>query len=149
MQTCNCIPRTPPLIGQRNRYLLAFLQTIKKWESCFWICTHHLHFINVLTIASRNDRLPLRIHIDSGSIAKAISTASPIPKYWENEVKETLDKDTLLGVLGKTTVGVLSTWVHRMVMVAKAGGSCRRVVDLSLLHKYCIRETHHIRPPFI
>ena len=60
-----------------------------------------------------------------------------------------MDRDIRLGVLGKTPVGVPSTWVHRMVVVAKADGSCRRVVDLSPLNKYCVRETHHVKPPFI
>jgi len=36
-----------------------------------------------------------------------------------------------------------------MVVVAKADGSCRRIVDLSLLIKYCVRETHHVKPPLI
>ena len=76
---------------------------------------------------------PLKTHTDPDAIPKAISTASPIPKHWEKEVKETLDRDTRLGVLGKTPVGVPSTWVHRMVVVAKADGSYRRVVVLSHL----------------
>ena len=91
---------------------------------------------------------PLKIHIKPDAIPKAISTASPIPKHGENEVKETLDRDIRLGVLGKTPVGVPSTWVHRMVVVAKADGSCRRVVDLSPLNKYCVRETHHVKQGF-
>ena len=48
-----------------------------------------------------------------------------------------------------TPVGVPSTWVHHMVVVAKADGTCRRVVNLSPLNKYCVRETHHVKPPFI
>ena len=36
-----------------------------------------------------------------------------------------------------------------MVVVVKADGSCRRVVDLSHLNKYGVRETHHVQPPFI
>ena len=47
-----------------------------------------------------------------------------------------MDRDIRLGVLGKTPVGIPSTWVHCIVVVAKADGSCRRVV-------------HHVKPPFI
>ena len=93
--------------------------------------------------------LPLKIYIDPDDIPRTISTAARIPKHWEKKEKKTLDRDTRLGVLGKTPVGVPSTWVHRMVVVAKADGSCRRVVDLSPLNKYCVRETHHVKPPFI
>ena len=92
----------------------------------------------------------LKIHIDSDAIPKAKSTASLIPKHWEKEVKETLDRDTRLGVLGKTPIGAPSTWVHRIVnVVAKADGICRKVVDHSPLNKHCVRETHHVKPPFI
>ena len=76
--------------------------------------------------------LPLKVHIDLDAIPKAISTFSPILKHWENELKEILDRDTRLDVLGKTPVDVPSSWVHRMVVVAKADGSCRRVDDPSL-----------------
>ena len=68
--------------------------------------------------------LPLKIHIDPDAIPKAKSIASLIPKRWENEVKETLDRDTRLGVFCKTPVGVLYTWVHCMVVVANAVKSC-------------------------
>ncbi len=78
---------------------------------------------------------PLKTHFDPDAIPKAISTAFPISKYWENEVKETLGRNTRLVVLGKTPVGVPSTWVQRMVVVAKVDGSCRKVVDLSPLKK--------------
>ena len=43
--------------------------------------------------------------------------------YWSLELR----------MLGKTPVGVPSTWVHHMVVVAKADGGWRRVVDLSSL----------------
>ena len=36
----------------------------------------------------------LKIHIDPDSIPKVISIAPQIPKHWENEVKEALDRDT-------------------------------------------------------
>ena len=64
-------------------------------------------------------------------------------------MKETLDGDPQLGVLGKSRSGVPSTWVHRMIVVARADSSCRRVVDLSPLSKFCVREPQHVKPPCI
>ena len=150
LQTCDCIPRTPPPDRPKElpfACIPANNQKMREWllnryaSSTFNKCTHQL--------LPEMTGPPLKIHIDPDAIPKAISTASPIPKHWEKAVKETLDRDTRLGVLGKTPVGVPSTWVHRMVVVAKADGSCRRVVDLSPLNKYCVRETHHVKPPFI
>ena len=92
---------------------------------------------------------PLKIHIVSDFIPKAISTNSQIPKLWKNEVKETLNRNTRLGVLGKTPVGVPSFWVHRMVVVAKTDSRHRIFLDLSPLNKCCVRETHRIKRPFI
>ena len=55
--------------------------------------------------ASRNYRCSLKIHYDSDAIPKAISIAPPTTNNYENEVKETLDRDIRLDVLGKITVG--------------------------------------------
>ena len=149
MQTCDCVPRTPPPDRPKElpfTCIPANNQKMREWllnryaASTFNKCTHQL--------LPEMTGPPLKIHIKPDAIPKAISTASPIPKHGENEVKETLDRDIRLGVLGKTPVGVPSTWVHRMVVVAKADGSCRRVVDLSPLNKYCVRETHHVKQGF-
>ena len=35
-----------------------------------------------------------------------------------------------------------------MVLVRKTDGSPRRTVDLSPLNAHCLRETHHVKPPF-
>ena len=63
-------------------------------------------------------------------------------------MKETLDRDTRLEVLGKTPIGVASTKVHRMVVVNKDDGNCRRVVDLSPLNKFCVQEIQHVKHSF-
>ena len=47
--------------------------------------------------------------------------------------------------VSNTPISVPSTWVHRMVVVVKADGRCRRVVDRSPLNTFCIRETHHVK----
>ena len=80
--------------------------------STFNNCTHQ--FLPEMTC------LPLKIYIDPDDIPRTISTAARIPKHWEKKEKKTLDRDTRLGVLGKTPVGVPSTLVHRVVVVAKS-----------------------------
>ena len=35
-----------------------------------------------------------------------------------------------------------------MVIARKANGKPRRVVDMSPINKVCLRETHHVKPPF-
>lgn len=148
--TCGCVPRTLPP-GRPDRLPFPCVpennHRMKEWlleqysSSTFNKCTHQL--------LPEMTGPPLKIHMDPEAIPHAISTAAPIPKHWEKEVKEKLDTDVRLGVLGKTPIGVPSTWVHRMIVVAKADGSSRRAVDLSPLNKFCVRETHHVKPPFI
>ena len=45
-------------------------------------------------------------------------------------------------------MGEPSEWCHRMIIVRKPDGKPRRTVDLSPLNKHCLRETHHVQPPF-
>ena len=101
---------------------------MRKWilnwytVSIFNKCTHQL--LPEMTGPS------LKIYIDPDAIPRSICTAALNPNYWEREVKETLDRDARLGVPGKTPIGVPSAWVHHMVVVVIADGSCRRVVDV-------------------
>ena len=129
LQTCDYVPRALP--PDRPKELLFGClpsnnqkmrdQLLNRYSSStFNKCTHQL--LPEMTGS------PLKIHIDSEAIPKAISSASPIQKHQKSEIKETLDRDTRLGELGKTPVGVPSTLVRRMVVVAKADGSCRKVV---------------------
>ncbi len=53
-----------------------------------------------------------------------------------------------MGVLEKVPYGEPSKCCHRMVVTRKANGSPRRTVDMSSLSKHCLRETHHVQPPF-
>ena len=66
----------------------------------------------------------------------------------QEEVKRQLDEDIGLGVLEKVPYGEPSIWCHRMVLVRKPDGSPRRTIDLSTLNRHCLRETHHVKPPF-
>ena len=118
-----------------------------------WILNWYAMFTfnNLLTyqLLPEMTGLSLKIHIDPDAIPRSICTAAPNPNNWEREVKQTLDRDARLGVPGKTPIGVPSAWVHRMVVVSKADGSCRRVVDVSLLNKFFVRKTHHVKPSFV
>jgi len=59
-----------------------------------------------------------------------------------------LDADVAMGVIEEVPIGEPSEWCHRMVLARKADGSPRRTVNLSPLNAHCLRETHHIKPPF-
>ena len=76
------------------------------------------------------------------------SEESTIELHWQEDVKKQLNDDVSLGVLEKVPIGEPSSWCHRMVITPKADGSPCRTVDLSPLNSYCLRETHHVQPPF-
>lgn len=91
---------------------------------------------------------PLRLNIDPGAKPATVHKAASVPLHWENKVKEHLDCDVRLGVLEKVPVGTPDTWCHRMVIVGKANGEPRRVVDLQPLNQHATRETHHTKSPY-
>ena len=91
---------------------------------------------------------PHKIHLQPGAVPHVRHTPIPVSKHWEAEVKAQLDEDVRRGVLEKVPAGEPSVWCAQMVVVPKANGQPRRVVDLQELSKWCQRETHHTRPPF-
>ena len=91
---------------------------------------------------------PHKIHLEPGAVPHVRHTPIPISKHWEAEIKAQLDEDVQRGVLEKVPAGEPSVWCAQMVVVPKANGQPRRVVDLQELSKWCKRETHHTRPPF-
>ena len=113
------------LTGMKNELQLTCIpannQRMREWRlnwypvSAFNKCTHLL--------LSETTGPPLKIHIDPDAIPRAISIAAAIPKHCVKELKQTLDRDTRLGVLGKTPTRVTSTWVDHMVLFAKVNGS--------------------------
>ena len=88
------------------------------------------------------------LHVDDTAVPYAANTPAPVPLHWQNAVKEQLDNDVAMGVLEKVPIGEPSKWCHRMVITPKSDGSPRRTVDLSPLNCFCLRETHHVQPPF-
>ncbi len=67
--------------------------------------------------------------------------AAAVPVHWEKV-------DIRLGVLEKVPIGTPDTWCHRMVIVGKANGQPRRVVDFQPLNAHATRETHHTKSPY-
>ena len=146
---CGCLPRSLP---PKKPDKLPFPCTpdnnekMKKWlierysASTFNKCPHQ--------------QLPgmtgpeIRIHVDPSATPVAVQTPAMVPAHWYDEVKRGIDRDLALGVLERVPMGECPTWIHRMVVRAKEDGSCRRTIDLSPLNKFCMRETHHVRPPF-
>ena len=54
----------------------------------------------------------------------------------------------MLGVIEKVSPNTPVTWCHRTFWTSKPDGCPRRVVDLQNLTKFCVRDTHHVVPPF-
>ena len=90
----------------------------------------------------------IRLHINPNATPSAIYKPIPVPLHWQKEVEQQIKDDVSLGVLEEVPMGEASQWCHRMVLARKADGTPRRTVDLSPLNKYCLRETHHVQPPF-
>ncbi len=90
---------------------------------------------------------PVEMHVDPGATPKACHTPANIPLHWQQRVHEDLLQDEALGVIERVPYGEPVTWCHRMVVTRKHDGSPRRTVDLSLLNKYCQRETFAMESP--
>ena len=52
----------------------------------------------------------------------AVHKPIPVPLHWQQEVKESIDRDVKLGVLEAVPVGEPVTWCHRMVTARKKNG---------------------------
>ena len=90
----------------------------------------------------------LKFHIKPSAKFKVAHTPSTVALHDQEEVKAQLDADVDLGVLENVPYNEPSVCCHRMHIVRKADGSPRRVVDMSALNEHCLRETHHVKPPF-
>ena len=78
----------------------------------------------------------------------AVHKPIPVPLHWQQEVKASIDRYVKLGVLEAVAVGEPVTWCHRMVTPRKKNGKPRRTVDMQVLNKHAVRETHHTQRPF-
>ena len=71
-----------------------------------------------------------------------------VPIHWQVEAKHMLYRDCDLDVLEEAPYGEPAEWCCRMVLTEKADDTLRRTVDYSPLNRHCLRETHHVKPPF-
>ena len=91
---------------------------------------------------------PLELHVDPEAKPIAVHKPIPVPLHWQQEVKESIDRDVKRGVLEAAPVGEPVTWCHRMVTAWTKNGKPRRTVDMQVLNKHAVRETHHTQSPF-
>ena len=91
---------------------------------------------------------PLELHVDPEAKPIAVLKPIPVPLHWQQEVKESIDRDVKLGDLEAVPVGEPVTWCHRMVTARKKNGKPRRTVDMQVLNKHAVRETQHTQYPF-
>ena len=91
---------------------------------------------------------PIEIHVDPLAKPVACHTPATIPLHWQQKVHDDLLRDEAMGILEKVPHGEPTQWCHRMVITRKHDGSPRRTVDLSLLNKFCKRETQAFEAPF-
>ena len=92
---------------------------------------------------------PAHIHLSPDAIPYACHTPAVVPKHWENQVKDALDRDVQAGTIEEVPIGDPVVWCSRMVVVPKKDGTPRRVVDFQKLNTYCLRETHFCHSPFV
>ena len=62
--------------------------------------------------------------------------------------EQDLLRDLRLGVIERVPLGEPTKWCFKMLLDRKPDGSPRRVIDLSPLNKYCLREVHASKSPF-
>ncbi len=90
----------------------------------------------------------MQFHVDESVKPVAVHTPAVVALHHQEKVRKGLEEDCSIGVLEKVPYGQPSKWCHRMVVARKSNGEPRRTVDMSALNKACLRETHHVEPPF-
>ena len=98
--TCPCPKRTLPpsdepiLPCEPTKENLPVLKDyiLKRYESSAFNCCEH----QALPLVDSS--IPLRLFVDAQASPVAVSTPSPIPFHWNDQVKQGLDRDEQLGV---------------------------------------------------
>ena len=91
---------------------------------------------------------PFEVHLKPDAIPHTVHTPIPIPHHWKAEAKASLDRDVERGILKRVDVNTPVSWCAQMIMVEKADGSLRRVVDYQHLSSQSYRQTHFTHSPF-
>lgn len=92
--------------------------------------------------------LPVEIHFKNEVTPVARQETIPVAIHWQGQVHSNLLHGELLGVIEAVPFDEAVEWCHHMVVTRKHNGPPRQTVDLSLLSKYCKRETHNAKSPF-
>ena len=90
----------------------------------------------------------LKFHLKPDATFSVAHTPSTVPLHIQEGVKGLLDKNVALGTLEKVPYGEPSRCCHKLVATVKPDGNPRLTVDMSSLNQHCLRETHHVKPPF-
>ena len=148
-KTCSCPKRTMPP-GRPDKFPVprtkGNIPVMKQWlqdrfsSSTFNKCPHQK--------LPMMEGPPLKLMVDPGATPTMVNIPATIPLHWMDDVKKQLEEDVALGVIEPVPIGEKPTWCHRMVLARKPNGSPRRTVDLSPLNRHCVREPHHVKPPF-
>lgn len=101
-----------------------------------------------LISAHINSLLESQVHLSNCMLMQLLNWKPYTHIYHPFAVKKQLDADVSLGVVEKVPHGQPSVWCHRMVVTRKADGTPRRTVDISMINKSCLCETHHVKPHF-
>jgi len=128
-----------PVCPENNDKMKAWIGDQYK-SSTFNKCTHQ--------VLKGVTGPPLKLHVDPEAKPKAMHVPYKVPLHYEEKVNKQIDDDINLGVLEPVPHGEPSVWCHPMVVTRKENGEPRRTVDMAELNKYCLRETHHVKPPF-
>jgi len=146
---CGCPTRSSPLPRPKELPFPSTEENIPKMRE--WLLER---YSSSTFNQCKHQQLPgmsgpsIRLHVDPAAKPSAVHTPAAVPLHWHDAVKDQLDADVAMGVIEKVPLGEPSAWCHRMVIARKSDGTPRRTVDLSPLNIHCLRETHHIRPPF-
>merc|ERR1711888_439026 len=62
----------------------------------------------------------------------AVHKPYTVPKHWQDQVKEGLEKDVRMGIIEEVPVNTPTMWCSRMVCVPKHTGEPRRTVDFKV-----------------
>ena len=65
------------------------------------------------------DATPADIHLKPDATPHVTHTPIPIPFYWKQEIKESLDADVQIGIIEPVPTGEPVKWCSHMVVVTK------------------------------
>ena len=91
-----------------------------------------------------------RIHLQHGAEPFFRAVPNELPYYWKDATKAMLDEHVKRGIIAKTPIGKPTPWCFPMVVTPKKSNTTqpRLRIDLQNLKRQCIREVHHVEPPF-